>query len=185
MTAAETSFITDIATRERPRLLGFIRKAVRDEGDAEDILQDVMYQLLIGFKDIRSVEKITSWLFTVARNRITDYYRKRKPESLSDKQIHSQKSVDDGPLMLEDIIPALSHDPEDEYMREVIWQAIEDVLEELPEQQRDVFIMNEFDGLSFREISKITGDGLNTLLSRKRYAVVYLRKKLQQIYKQL
>jgi len=185
MTAAETRYVTEIATRERPRLLNFIRKRVGDSGDAEDILQDVLYQFLVGFEDIRSTERVTSWLFTVARNRITDYFRKSKPESFTSKQIIKQGSGNEGPLMLEDILPSLGRDPEDEYMREVIWEAIDEALGELPEEQRDVFVMNEFDDLSFREIADITGTGINTLLSRKRYAVSFLRKKLKEMYNQL
>lgn len=166
-------------------MYNFIRKRVRDESDAEDILQDVFYQLTIGFNDIRSVNKITSWLFTVARNRITDYFRKRKPDLLSDKQVGNNTDSEDGPLMLEDILPALTRSPEDEYMRSVIWEAIEESLGSLPEEQREVFILNEFEDMSFKEISEMTGDGVNTLLSRKRYAILFLRKQLKELYNQL
>jgi RNA polymerase sigma factor (sigma-70 family) len=125
-----------------------------------------------------------SWLFTVTRNRITDYYRKKKPESFSDKQVVS-KDADGAPLMLEDILPALTRDPEDEMMRDMIWEAIDDALDEMPEEQRDVFIWNEFEDRSFKEISSATGEGINTLLSRKRYAILFLRKRLQELYNQL
>ncbi len=185
MTAAEIRYVNEIAGRERSRLLNFIRKRVRDRGDAEDILQDVLYQFLVGFEDIRSTERVTSWLFTVARNRVTDYFRKSKPETFSSREIRNREEQDESPLMLEDIVPALGRDPEDEYMREVIWEAIDKALGELPEEQRDVFVMNEFDDLSFKEISDITGIGINTLLSRKRYAVSFLRKNLKEIYNQL
>jgi len=184
MTAEESRYISEVANREKGRLLGFIRQQVRSYEDAEDILQDVLYQFLRGFDDIRSTERITSWLFTVTRNRITDYYRKKKPEPFSDKQVVSREE-DGAPLMLEDILPALTRDPEDEMMRDMIWEAIDSALDEMPEEQRDVFIWNEFEDKSFKEISAATGEGVNTLLSRKRYAILFLRKKLKELYNQL
>ena len=144
----------------------------------------MLYQLTTGFNDIRSASSVTSWLFTVARNRITDYFRKRKPEHLSGRAIVG-RDPDEGPLMLEDILPSLTRSPEDEYMRSVIWEAIEECLDRLPEEQRDVFIMNEFEDMSFKEISEITGEGINTLLSRKRYAIIYLREQLADLYEQI
>lgn len=184
MTAEESRYISEVTTREQGRLLGFIRQQVRTEEDAEDILQDVLYQFLRGFEDIRSTERITSWLFTVTRNRITDYYRKKKPEPFSDKQVVSREE-DGAPLMLEDILPALTRDPEDEMMRDMIWEEIDSALDEMPEEQRNVFIWNEFEDRSFKEISAATGEGINTLLSRKRYAILFLRKKLKELYNQL
>jgi RNA polymerase sigma factor (sigma-70 family) len=184
MTAAENRYIGEVASREQGRLLNFIRQRIRSEEDARDILQDVLYQFTRGFDDIRSTERITSWLFTVARNRITDYYRKRKPEPPV-QSLPAGKVENDAALMLVDIVPALSRDPDDEMMREVIWDAIEQALEEMPEEQRDVFIWNEFEDRSFREISGMTGMGINTLLSRKRYAILFLRKKLKELYNQL
>jgi RNA polymerase sigma factor (sigma-70 family) len=184
MTAEESRYISEVATREKGRLLGFIRQQVRSNEDAEDILQDVLYQFLRGFEDIRSTERITSWLFTVTRNRITDYYRKEKPESFSDRQVVSREE-DGAPLMLEDILPALTRDPEDEMMRDMIWDAIDMALDEMPEDQRDVFIWNEFEDKNFKEIAAETGEGVNTLLSRKRYAILFLRKKLKELYNQL
>ena len=185
MTPAEQIQIDQLVRKEQDRLFNFIRRRVRDKGDAEDILQDVFYQLTIGFNDIRSVGQITSWLFTVARNRITDYFRKKKPELLSDKQITNRNDEEEAPLMLEDILPALSGNPEDEYMRSVIWEAIEEVLDKLPVEQREVFVWNEFEDRSFREISERTGVGMNTLLSRKRYAMVNMRNHLKELYNQL
>jgi len=120
----------------------------------------------------------------VARNRITDFYRKKKPDRLSDKVLAPQGG-EEGPLMLEDILPSLTHSPEDEYMREEIWSAIESCLDRLPPFQKEVFIMNEFEDLSFKEISELTGEGINTLLSRKRYAVTYLRAQLQELYNEI
>jgi RNA polymerase sigma factor (sigma-70 family) len=184
MTAEESRYIGEVATREKGRLLGFIRQYIRSSEDAEDILQDVLYQFTRGFDDIRSTERITSWLFTVTRNRITDYYRKKKPEPFSNKQVVGREE-DGAPLMLEDILPALTRDPEDEMMRDMIWNAIDAALDEMPEDQRDVFVWNEFEDRSFKEISAQTGEGINTLLSRKRYAILFLRKKLQALYNQL
>ena len=156
VTTEEKNFIGDVAEKERGRLLNFIRKSIPDNADAEDILQDVFYQLMRGFDDIRETERITSWLFTVARNRITDYFRKKKPDRLGDKRIMSVEE-DGAPLMLEDILPSLSRDPEDEMMREMIWQEIEETLDELPVNQRDVFVWNEFEDMNFKEISEKTG----------------------------
>ncbi len=174
MTAAEKIKIEELVKEEQGRLLGFIRKRVAHEEDARDIAQDVYYQLTVGFDDIRSVASLTSWLFTVARNRITDYFRKSRPELLSE-----------GTLMLEDILPSLTRSPEDEFMRGVIWETIEACLERLPEAQREVFVMSEFEDMSFKEISELTGEGINTLLSRKRYAVTYLREQLRELYNQI
>jgi RNA polymerase sigma factor (sigma-70 family) len=184
MTAAENAFLSEIVKREQGRLFGFIRRRVSDETDAMDIMQDVFYQLTIGFNDIRSAERITSWLFTVAKNQIVDHFRKKKPVSFSFMKMANVRDQDDQPLMLEDILPALTRDPEDEYIRNVIWDKIEESLSELPEEQREVFILNEFEDMSFNEISEQTGVGMNTLLSRKRYAVLHLRKKLKELYNQ-
>ena len=184
MTTEDKIRIEKLVKQEEGRLLGFIRKRVDREEDARDIAQDVYYQLTVGFDDIRSVASLTSWLFTVARNRITDYFRKSKPELLSDKVVSSADG-NGNPLMLEDILPSLTRSPEDEYMRGVIWETIEACLERLPEAQREVFVMNEFEDLSFKEISELTGEGINTLLSRKRYAVTYLREQLRELYNQI
>ena len=184
MTTEDKIRIEKLVKQEEGRLLGFIRKRVDREEDARDIAQDVYYQLTVGFDDIRSVTSITSWLFTVARNRITDYFRKSKPELFSDKVVPGTDG-EEGPLMLEDILPSLTHSPEDEYMRTVIRENIEACLERLPEAQREVFVMNEFEDLSFKEISELTGEGINTLLSRKRYAVTYLREQLRELYNQI
>ena len=184
MTATERKYIEELVKQEEGRLLGFIRKRVDHEEDAKDIAQDVYYQLTVGFDDIRSVASTTSWLFAVARNRITDYFRKSKPELLSDKVVTGTDG-DGSPLMMEDILPSLTRSPEDEYMREVIWETIEACLERLTEAQREVFVMNEFEEMSFKEISELTGEGINTLLSRKRYAVTYLREQLRELYNQI
>ncbi len=158
MTAEDKIRIEKLVKEEQGRLLGFIRKRVVHEEDARDIAQDVYYQLTVGFDDIRSVASITSWLFTVARNRITDYFRKSRPALISDKLLTGMDS-EEGPLMLEDILPSLTRSPEDEFMRGVIWETIEACLERLPEAQREVFVMNEFEDMSFKEISELTGEG--------------------------
>ncbi len=184
MTAAENAYLSEIVKKEQGRLFGFIRRQVVDEMDARDIMQDVFYQLTVGFNDIRSAERVTSWLFTVAKNRIIDHFRKKKTTPFSSIEKLNDREQDGQPLMLEDILPALTRDPEDEYMRNVIWETIEESLSELPEEQSEVFILNEFEDMSFSDISEQTGVGINTLLSRKRYAVLYLREKLKELYNQ-
>ena len=185
MTAAESAYLSDIIKKEQGRLFGFIRQQVTDEMDTRDIMQDVFYQLTVGFNDIRSAERITSWLFTVAKNKIIDHFRKKKSTPFSFIEIPNNREQDDQPLMLEDILPSLTRDPEDEYMRNVIWSIIEKSLTEMPEEQSEVFILNEFEDMTFNEISEQLGVGINTLLSRKRYAVLCLREKLKELYNQL
>ena len=180
MTPAERKDIGETYLKEHRRLLGFIKKRIPVSLDAEDILQDVFYQLTVGFNDIRSVRNITAWLYTVALNRITDLYRKKKPQNFSFNETSGKD--DEGPLMLQDILPSLDSSPEDEILRDLIWERINEALEEMPPEQRDVFIMHEFEDRSFRDISEISGTGVNTLLSRKRYAILYLREKLKDIY---
>lgn len=184
MTTEDKIRIEKLVEKEQGRLLGFIRKRIKHEEDARDIAQDVYYQLTAGFDDIRSVASLTSWLFTVARNRISDYFRKRKAELFSD-QVLSAADEQGAPLMLEDILPALTRSPEDDFVRREIWETIEESLDHLPEAQREVFVLNEFEDKSFKEISELTGEGINTLLSRKRYAVTYLRRQLHELYTQM
>jgi len=162
---------------ERRRLLEFIRRRVRTEEDAEDILQDVFYQLVTGYNVAEPIEKLTSWLFTVARNKVIDWYRKRKHESLP-------PSFDDDsvPLNLEGILYDPTQNPDEVYARSLVWTELADALDELPEEQRDVFVMHELEGKSFKEMAELTGEPMNTLLSRKRYAVLFLREKLQELY---
>ncbi len=183
MTAERKVLVEQTVTAERNRLFNFIKKRVSDPGDAEDILQDVFYQLWQGYDTIENVERITSWLFRVARNKIIDRYRKLKPISFS--EIESVLAYDEAPLLLADIIGDTSSSPDDVYTRELIWESIEEVLAELPKSQREVFVWHELEDLSFREMSELTGDSINTLLSRKRYAVNYLRKRLQNLYNEI
>ncbi len=169
---------------EKARLLNFIRQFVPRMEEAEDIMQDVFYQFIIGYDDIRSIDKSTSWLYRVARNKVIDSFRKKKPQAFTD-MLSPQASDEDGPLMLEEILPRTDSLPDEEVVREMIWAKIEESLDELPAKQRAVFVMHEFEQKSFREMADITGDTINTLLSRKRYAVLALRKALQELYDEL
>lgn len=168
--------------REKDRLLGFIRNRVSTVEEAEDILQDVFYQFVAGYETIESLDRVTSWLFSVARNKIIDRYRRdaSRPQRADFGLLTGMD--DDAPLTLQDILPDLGNTPEDAYVRDVIWDAIMDALDELPAEQREVFILNEIEERSFREIAEETGISINTLLSRKRYAILALRKKLQRLY---
>jgi RNA polymerase sigma factor (sigma-70 family) len=168
--------------KEKDRLLGFIRNRVSNLEEAEDILQDVFYQFVAGYETIESVDRVTSWLFSVARNKIIDRYRKNasRPKQ-SDLEILSG-SEDGTPLTLQEILPDLGNTPEDLLLREVIWEAIMEALDELPPDQRKIFILNEIEERSFREIADEMNVSINTLLSRKRYAILSLRKKLQRLY---
>lgn len=183
MSPKESEKIGSVYKDERKRLLGYIRNRIPDSVEAEDILQDVFYQLTVGFNDIRRMETVTAWLYKVADNKITDLFRKKKPVTMS--YLENAKDDDDGPLSLEEILPSLGSTPEDEEIKDLIWETIEDTLSQLPEEQKDVFVSNEFEDMSFREISGKTGVGINTLISRKRYAVLALREKLGELYKLL
>ena len=167
--------------KEQNRLFRFIRKRVNSLEDAEDILQDVLFQFISGFDTIRSIESATSWLFRVARNRIIDRYRKKGLKI----QQSSTNLEGDEVLTLEEVLPNLGGSPEEEYFRQLIWEEINEALDELPANQRQVFVMHEFEEKSFKEISEITGEGINTLLSRKRYAIQFLRKRLRALYEEL
>ena len=169
---------------ERSRLLNFIRKRVPSEEDAQDILQDVLYELVETYRVMKPVEKIAAWLFTVARNKITDLYRKKKPESLENINSYADGS-DEESFFLTDLLSQRSDNADSKLIRNTILEAVQEALAELPEEQREVFVMHELEDMSFNDISKITGVGLNTLLSRKRYAVLHLRKKLQHLYDEL
>ncbi len=184
MTETQTQIIERTVKKEKSRLFNFIRKRVPEKEDAEDILQDVFFQFVSSFEEIEIIEKISSWLFRTAKNKIIDSYRKKKDIYLNSLKL-TDKTDEEDVLMLEEILPDPGNSPEDEYISTLIWEEIGNALNDLPEEQRDIFIMNEFDGYSFKEISEITGEPVNTLLSRKRYAVLYLRKKLKHFYKEL
>jgi len=170
--------------KERRRLLDFIRKRVPVEADAEDILQDVFSELIMMYRLMKPVEQLASWLFTVARNRITDRYRKKKPDTSLDAPLRSG-DADNEPMLLAELIPALQKDSSDMLMQDDIMEALSEALDALPEEQRDVFVAHELEGESFKDISARTGIGVNTLLSRKRYAVVFIRERLRIMYDEL
>lgn len=171
--------------QEKDRLLTFIRNRVSSMEEAEDILQDVFFQFVAGYETIESLDRVTSWLFSVARNKIIDRYRKESLRPARTELSRQSGSDDDSPLTLQEILPDLGNTPEDAYLRDVLWDAIMDALDELPAGQREIFILNEMEDRSFREISEETGISINTLLSRKRYAILALRKKLQLLYDEM
>jgi RNA polymerase sigma factor (sigma-70 family) len=171
--------ISEVVKREQSRLRNFIRRRVPDPLDAEDILQDVFYRLVEANRLLMPIEHVTGWLFRVARNRITDLFRKKEPENFSE----IEPADEDGVLLrLEDLLPSPDVGPEALYARNVLLNELELALDELPEEQREVFVAHEFDGRSFKQMSAETGVSVNTLLSRKRYAVLHLRERLQRVY---
>jgi RNA polymerase sigma factor (sigma-70 family) len=176
-TGDRNSSIEQTVHAEHKRLFDFIRKRVRNRADAEDILQDVFYELVTGYSVTEPIEKVTSWLFTVARNKIIDWYRKQRHESLP-----ADADNPDAPLNLEEILFDPAQGPDETYARSLVWPELADALDELPEEQREVFVMHELEGRSFKEIAEATGEPINTLLSRKRYAVLFLRERLQELY---
>ena len=171
--------ISEVVKREQSRLRNFIRRRVPDPRDAEDILQDVFYELVEANRLLMPIEHVTGWLFRVARNRITDLFRKKKPESVSDT---ADADEDDQLLQLEDLLPSPDAGPEALYARNVLLSELEHAFDELPDEQREVFVAHELEGRSFKEMAAETGVSVNTLLSRKRYAVRHLRERLQSIY---
>ncbi len=177
--AEQDQRISEAIGREHARLRNFIRRRVPDPRDAEDILQDVFYELVEANRLLMPIEHVTGWLFRVARNRITDLFRKKRPESFSDTAVADE---DGEVLQIEDLLPSLDAGPEVLYVRNVLLDELELALDELPEEQRDVFVAHELEGRSFKEMAAETGVSVNTLLSRKRYAVLHLRERLQSIY---
>ncbi len=171
--------ISEVVKREQSRLRNFIRRRVPDPLDAEDILQDVFYRLVEANRLLMPIEHVTGWLFRVARNRITDLFRKKEPENFS--EIDSANEEDES-LQFEDLLPSPDAGPEAHFARNVMLAELERAVAELPKEQREVFVAHEFDGRSFKELSSETGVSVNTLLSRKRYAVLHLRERLQRVY---
>jgi len=171
--------LSKIVAEERSRLRNFIRRRVPDPRDAEDILQEVFYELVEANRLLMPIEHVTGWLFRVARNRITDLFRKKKPETFSDAAVEDQ---DGEVLKIEDLLPSPDAGPEALYARHVLLDELELALDELPDEQREVFIAHELEGRSFKEMAAEAGVNVNTLLSRKRYAVLHLRERLQSIY---
>ena len=170
--------LTDDIAREGPRLKNFIRRQVADEADVEDILQEVFSELFEAYRLLQPIEQVGAWLFRVAKNRITDRYRKLGTEARAEPAPDSEDAAPD----LMDLLPAEDSGPEAAYLREALLEELEEALEELPEEQQSVFIAHEFDGKSFKEIAAQTGVSVNTLLARKHYAVKHLRQRLQDIY---
>lgn len=171
--------ISDVVKRERSRLRNFIRRRVPDSADAEDILQDVFYRLVEANRLLMPIEHITGWLFQVARHRITDLFRKQEPENFSDLDVADEQGE---ALRFEDVLPSPEEGPEAQYVRRRMLQELKRALAELPAEQRSVFVANEIEGRSFKELSAESGVSVNTLLSRKRYAVLHLRERLRRMY---
>jgi len=171
--------ISEVVRREQSRLRNFIRRRVPDARDVDDILQDVFCELVEANRLLMPIEHVTAWLFRVARNRITDLFRKKKPQSFSDIAVAGEE---DEVLRLEDLLPSPDAGPEALYARNVLLEELESAVDELPKEQREVFVAHELEGRSFKEIAAETGVSVNTLLSRKRYAVRRLRERLESIY---
>ncbi len=180
---AQRAKISDIVSEYGSRLAGFIRKRVKRIEDAEDILQEVYFQLAEAERLMNPIDEMAAWLFTVARNRITDLYRKKKPELLPESftdEDFEEVRVELGALLVNN-----GETPETEFIRSVVWDELAAALSNLPPEQKEVFELTEFEGLSYKEIAQITGVPLNTLISRKRYAVLYLRERLNVLYDEL
>ena len=182
MTREQDRRISAAVEKEQSRLRNFIRRHVPDPGDAEDILQDVLYELVEAYRLMKPIEQAGAWLFRVARNRITDRFRKKKAMLVSDL---AQVEEDGETSSLEELLPSPDAGPEAAYARSLLLEELEDALEELPDEQREVFIAHEFEGRSFKELAAESGVSVNTLLSRKHYAVLYLRERLREIYDDL
>jgi RNA polymerase sigma factor (sigma-70 family) len=174
--------ISEVVKREQSRLQNFIRRRVPDPRDAEDILQEVFYELVEANHLLMPIEHLTGWLFRVARNRITDLFRKKKPESFSNTAAAHKKTDDDEFLRLDDLLPSPDAGPDALYARNLLLDELESAVAELPDEQREVFVRHELEGRSFKQMAADTGVSVNTLLSRKRYAVLHLRERLQSIY---
>ncbi len=174
--------IAEVITAERGRLRNFIRKRVPNESDVEDLVQEVFYELVQAHRLLMPIDYVTGWLFRVARNRITDLFRKKKPDNFSDAALDEE----DGELLdFEDLLPSPDGGPDAQYLRKLLLEQLEIALAELPAEQRDVFIAHELDGRSFKELSVESGVNVNTLLARKRYAVLHLRERLQNIHDEI
>ena len=180
--AQQDQRISDAVSRDYAGLRNFIRKRVTDPGDAEDILQDVFYELVEAYRVMKPIEEVTAWLFRVARNRIIDVFRRKQRE---DKRTAPTPTANDGMVLgLDDLPPSPDAGPEAAYMRNLLAEELDSALEELPEEQREVFVAHEWMGYSFNEISEQTGVSVNTLLSRKHYAVLHLRRRLRSVYEE-
>jgi RNA polymerase sigma factor (sigma-70 family) len=173
--------ISEAIRLERSRLRNFIRKRVPDQLDAEDILQDVFYELIEAYRLVKPVEHVGAWLFRVARNRITDLFRRKQTEALDTPAVNAETG---GSVRWEDLLPSREAGPDAAYAQRVLLEELEEALNELPAEQREAFLAHELEGRSFKEMAAETGVGVSTLLSRKHYAVLHLRRRLQDIYKE-
>jgi len=179
MAVEQDQRISEVVKREGSRLRNFIRRRVPDPRDAEDVLQDVFYRLVEANRLLMPIDHVTGWLFRVARNRITDLFRKKTPELFSDALVENEEGE---ALQIEDLLPSPDAGPEALYFRNLVLDELELALDELPDEQREVFVAHELEGRSFKELAEETGVSVNTLLSRKRYAVLHLRERLQSIH---
>jgi RNA polymerase sigma factor (sigma-70 family) len=170
--------ISEAIAQEQARLRNFIRRRVPDRSDAEDILQDVFYELVEAYRLMKPIEQVGAWMFRVARNRITDLFRKKRPESLQDQPV---SLMDSEMFTFEELLPSPDGGPAAAYTRSVLFEELDNALDELPAEQREVFIAHEIEGRSFKELAAETGVGVNTLISRKHYAVMHLRERLRSI----
>ncbi len=176
----QDSEIASVVRRERGRLLAFIRKRVADAAEAEDVLQEAFYELVAAYRLMQPIEQVGAWLVRVARNRIIDRFRKRRPQLLGDIAAEEE----DADAALEKLLPAVEDGPDAALVRELLLEQLERALAELPQEQRAVFVAHELEGASFKELSARWGVGINTLLSRKRYAVLRLRESLREAYEE-
>jgi RNA polymerase sigma factor (sigma-70 family) len=179
MMAEQDQRISEAIDRDKTRLRNFIRRRVADPSDAEDILQEVFYELVETYRLMKPIEQVGAWLFRVARNRITDLFRKKKPEASTNDPVVAEEGEF---LTLEDLLPSRDAGPEAAYARTVLLEELEDALAELPDEQREVFLAHEIEGRSFKDLAVETGLSVNTLLSRKHYAVIHLRERLREVY---
>jgi RNA polymerase sigma factor (sigma-70 family) len=180
--AAQDLEIASVVRRERGRLFSFISRRVRDAAEAEDVLQEALYELVAAYRLMQPVEQVGAWLVRVARNRIIDRFRKRRVQLLGDIAADGEEEAPDSAL--ERLMPAVEDGPDAALVRELMLEELERALEELPAQQREVFVAQELEGASFKELSARWGVGINTLLSRKRYAVLRLRERLREAYEE-
>lgn len=171
--------ISEAIAQEQARLRNFIRRRVPDRSDAEDILQDVFYELVEAYRLMKPIEQVGAWMFRVARNRITDLFREKKPDSLQDQPV---SLMDSEMFTFEELLPSPDGGPAAAYTRSVLFEELDNALDELPAEQREVFIAHEIEGRSFKELAAETGVGVNSLISRKHYAVMHLRERLRSIY---
>lgn len=179
--SAKQKKITETYLAEQGKLKGFVRKQVSTNEDAEDIVQEVFLSLTDGFDDILNLSGLINWLYSVAKFKVIDFHRKRKTTRL-ENTVKATKEIDEDTLSLADILPSDEDLADDQMMQDLIWEEINRSLDELPANQKEVFVWHELEGYSFQQISEMTGDSVNTLLSRKRYAILYLRDQLKELF---